>query len=50
MKSVSLQLSDQLIAQSADIAKILGISRMAFIRQAIGHEIEPVQKIGSWMR
>jgi predicted transcriptional regulator len=44
MKSVSLRLSEQLISQSADIAAKLGISRMAFIRQAIEHEIERVQK------
>lgn len=44
MKSVSLRLSDQLISQSADIARKLGISRMAFVRQAIEHEIERVQK------
>ena len=44
MKSVSLRLSDQLISQCGDIAKKLGISRMAFIRQAIEHEIDRIQR------
>ena len=44
MKAVSLRLSDQLISQCADIARKLGISRMAFMRQAIEHEIERIQK------
>ncbi len=44
MKSVTLRLSDQMISQGVDIAKKLGISRMAFIRQAIEHEIEWIGK------
>jgi mRNA interferase MazF len=44
MKSVSLRLSEQLFSQGSDIAKKLGISRMAFFRQAIEHEIERIQK------
>ena len=44
MKSMSLKLSDQIFAQSAETAKKLGISRMAFVRQAVEHEIERIEK------
>jgi len=44
VKSMSLKLSDQVFTQSAETAKKLGISRMAFVRQAIEHEIERIEK------
>ena len=44
MKLMSLKLSDQIFARSTEIAKKLGISRMAFVRQAVEHEIERIEK------
>ena len=44
MKLMSLKLSDQIFARSTEIAKKLGVSRMAFVHQAVEHEIERIEK------
>lgn len=40
MKSLSINLPDNIAKASSDAAKKLGFSRTAFIRQAIIHELE----------
>ena len=44
MANISLQLSDALIDQSTQIAQELGISRSAFISQALEHELERITR------
>ena len=43
MTSLSITIPDEIAKASNDIAKKLGLSRTAFIRQAIIHEIDNLQ-------
>jgi predicted transcriptional regulator len=44
MTAISMNLPDELAVQSSSMAKQLGMSRTAFIRQALQHELQRVER------
>ena len=44
MTAISMNIPDELAMQSTSMAKKLGMSRTAFIRQALQHELQRVER------